>query len=420
MVLSTSLKNAPTRTDKLRLLQPLAQLFSNTKRSTLVTELINLFTDQFSNAPPPKFLHIPLYHGLRTLLLSKLDESTTANGLILLSLLLNHIGPSFLFNPPPSERNAKQFALIAIRHASAGCQTSISRLSDSSSLQFKRQIVAEMDILHIATAWLLTTEDDVVQIGEEKLSPDEILAIQDSLSSAVSQVSLVLREKYDAVKSSETDVDLKDVVDPVVQTAVKFIGGWIGEGGSSDPDESLGLLEFFFGLCLTEDIEITTWAMRGIKGMVLYTETGTDELLSLRDQYPRLLRIVIRELASSRIPEESVVMIREVCNVFRILVESQPLLVAERCIKTFPGAVFASLSEEKVDEATWSARTEAALLGLEILLKMGDSGDINNGEVRELMRKWLEKVKVLIRLQKNQEVRQDLLSLAAALENMRI
>ena len=110
-------------------------------------------------------------------------------------------------------------------------------------------------------------------------------------------------------------------------------------------------------------------------------------------------------------------MIREICSVFRIMVDSQSLLITERTITSFPAELYGYLTTDRVDEPTWDARTEAALLALEILLKMAEQG--GNCD-RLLIQKWLVKVKLLIRMQKRGETREDLEFLASSLENLSI
>ena len=291
-LLHTALEHASPSVDALPVLKPLSQLFSTTKSPVVVNELSAFFTSQFASTPPPKSLHLSLYRGLKNLTMSSLDETARTNTVILLSLLLIQIGPTFLFSPPSTELNAKQMALLTIRLASAGCQTGFSRLETSSPQLDKQQLIAEMDILHVTTAWLLSSEDDTLKIGSEFLTPDDILKVQETLSSAIREVSVYLRGKYDDLRSSEQVTSFEEVIDPVVRTAVKFVGGWLGEGGSGQDEESLGLLEVLLALCSTGDVDITTWSMRGIKGIILYTDNGATELLVSKDQLLKLLRVV--------------------------------------------------------------------------------------------------------------------------------
>ena len=308
-------------------------------------------------------------------------------------------------------------ALLTIRLASAGCQTGFSRLEISTPQLIKQRLIAETDILHVTTAWLLSSEEDTLKIGSDFLTPDDILKIQETLSSAAREVSLYLRGKYDEIQSSGQITFYEEVVDPVVRTAVKFIGGWLGEGGSGQDEESLGLLEVLLALCSTADVEVTTWSMRGIKGIILYNDNGATELLVSKDQLLKMLRTVMEKLSSPDISEETMMMIREICSVFRIMVDSQSLLITERTITSFPAELYGYLTTDRVDELTWDARTEAALLALEILLKMAEQG--GNCD-RLLIQKWLVKVKLLIRMQKRGETREDLEFLASSLENLSI
>ena len=250
-LLHTALEHASPSADALPVLKPLSQLFSTSKSPVVVNELSAFFTSQFVSTPPPKPIHLSLYRGLKNLTMSKLDETARTNTVILLSLLLTQIGPTFLFSPPSTELNAKQMALLTVRLASVGCQTGFSRLETSTPQLVKQRLIAEMDILHVTTAWLLSSEEDTLKIGSDSLTPDDILKVQETLSSAIREVSLYLRGKYDELRSSEQVTSYEEVVDPVVRTAVKFIGGWLGEGGSGQDEESLGLLEVLLALCST-------------------------------------------------------------------------------------------------------------------------------------------------------------------------
>lgn len=421
-LLQTALGYASVAANKVVVLELLGDLFAQTKSTDLINNLLNLFISYFESNPPPKSLQLPLYRGLKNLSTSKLDDTTRSNTLILQSLLLNHLGPSFLFNPPASQTNVIKTALLTIRLASAECRMDLTHLQ-SAKLIDKRRLVAEMDILHVTTVWLLssTSEDELLKICDETLSPDEILSIQDSLGSAAKEVALYLRGKYDEARDSGQVVD-ESSLDAVIRTAVKFVSGWIGEGGSGfGEEENLGLLEVFLLLCSTKDVELVTWAMRGIKGIILYTETGGDELLANKGQMWGLLDLVMDSLSSRTVTEEIMIMIREICNVFRVMVDSQPLMISEDQIRSFPQKLFDRLPKGTLDESTWEAQTEGALLSLEILLKIGESEDGNfDGRTRDLMGKWAVRVRDLIRRDGHGETKEDLIFLASALENLSI
>lgn len=398
------------------LIKRLSELFETTKNAKIIDNLIIFFVSQFSLQTPPKPLRLHLYRGMKNLLLSKLDETTRTNTLILLSLLLSHIGPPFLFDPPPTEANAKQMALLTVRLASVGLQTGLNGIESDTSATVIRRLAAEMEILHVTTAWLLSSEDDTLKVGNQPLSPDEILKIQQSLAAAVKEVSVYLRGKYDEIKVSDKEVSFEEMVDPLVKTAVKFVGGWLGEGGSGADEESLGLLEMLISLCTTGDTDIAVWAVRGIKGIILYTESGGQEVLVSKEKLVKLLDIVLEKLSTRDISAEATILIREICSVCRILVDSQPLILAERRIRTFPANVYDCFTTDNVDAVTWEARTEAALLVLEIILKMAEQEEYD----RDLTRKWVLKLRTLVRMQKEGETREDLEYLGAALENLNL
>lgn len=415
-VLDTALQTVVAPTNGI-LFKRLTELFETTKNATIIDNLIIFFISQFSLQPPPKPFRLSLYRGMKNLILSKLHETTRTNTLILLSLLLSHIGPPFLFDPPPTEDNAKQMALLTIRLASVGVRTGVSSINSDTSATLIRRLAAEMEILHVTTAWLLSSEDDTLKVGSRTLSPDEILKIQESLASAVKEVSVYLRGKYDEIKVSELEVSFEEMVDPLVKTAVKFIGGWLGEGGSGADEESVGLVEVLISLCTVRDDDITVWAMRGIKGIILYTESGGEEVLISRDNFVKLLDLVLEKLSTGDVSDEqSTILIREICSVFRILVESQPLILTERRIRTFPENVYNCFTADNVDAATWEARTEAAVLVLEIILKMAEQEEYD----RDLTHKWCLKLRTLVRMQKEGETREDLEYLASALGNLNI
>jgi hypothetical protein len=353
---------------------------------------------------------------MKNLMLSKLEETTRTNSLILLSLLLTHIGPPFLFDPPPTEDHSKQMALLTVRLASVGVQTGLSGIDSSTSATLIRRLAAEMDILHVTTAWLLSSEDDTLKVGNQTLTPDEILKIQELLTSAVKEVSVYLREKYDNIKSSDEGMSFEELINPLVRTAVKFIGGWLGEGGSGADEESVGLVDVLISLCTLGHNDITIWAMRGIKGIILYTDSGGQEVLISKDSLLKLLDLVLENLSTGDVSDEATLLVREICSVFRILVDSQPLIMTERAIQSFPANVYNSFTTDNVNYATWEARTEAALLVLEIILKMAEQEEYDP----ELTHKWCLNLRQLIRRQKEGETREDLEYLAAALENLNI
>ena len=108
-------------------------------------------------------------------------------------------------------------------------------------------------------------------------------------------------------------------------------------------------------------------------------------------------------------------MIREISAVFRIMVEEQPSLLTEKEIRQFPTTIIDSLSSERVDENTWDARTDGALLGLEILLKVAQTEGTFD---RRVLQKWRATVRLLVRVQQSQDMGQDLEFLSSALEKM--
>jgi len=391
-------------------------LFETTKNKMVIDNLIMFFISQFSVHTPPNPVRLSLYRGMKNLMLSKLEETTRTNGVILLSLLLTHIGPQFLFDPPPTEGHPKQMALLIVRLASVGVQTGLSRIEASTPATSIRRLAAEMDILHVTTAWLLSSEEDTLKVGSQALTPDEILKIQESLSSAVKEVSVYLRGKYDEIKSSDEEMSFEGMVDSLVRTAVKFIGGWLSEGGSGADEESVGLVEVLISLCTLGDSDITVWALRGIKGIILYTESGGQEVLISKDSLLKLLDLVLDKLSTGDLSDEETLLVREICSVFRILVDSQALILTERAIRSFPANVYNSFTTDNVGGATWDARTEAALLVVEIILKMAEQEEYD----RELTHKWYLKLRPLMRMQKAGETREDLEYLAAALKNLNI
>ena len=264
-------------------------------------------------------------------------------------------------------------------------------------------------------------EDDLIEIAGERVTPDEILKIQEWLSTAARVVAGFLRVKYDDSQSSGRDV-VEGVGDGVIRTAVKFVAGWLAEGGSGggeEQEESLGLLEVLVSLCSTKDVEIITWAMRGIKGIILYTESGGDELLTNKDQLWGLLDLVIEYLSNPTATEEVMIMVQEVCNVFRIMVDSQPLMISEKPIQSFPEKAYASFTPEKGEQVRWEVQTKVSLLALEILLRMSESGVIDR-QLRDSMRKWSVRVRELIRTEEHGDTKDDLMYLASALENLSI
>ena len=394
----------------------LTEMFETTKNAKVINNLITFFISRFSLQPPPGPLRLSLYRGMKNLMLSKLDEATRSNSEILLSLLLTQIGPPFLFDPPFTERRSKEMALLTVRLASAGVQTDVSRLDSSTPATVVRRLAAETDILHLTTVWLLSSEDETLKVGNETLTPDEILKIQESLQSAVKEVSVYLRGKYDEIKSSEQEVSFEGVVDPLMGTAVKFIGGWLGEGGSGANEGSVGLIDVLIPLFSSRDEDIAIWATRGIKGIILYTDSGGQEVLISKDKLFKSLDVVLEKLSARAISDETALLIREICSVFRILVDSQPLVITERIIRAFPAKVYDCFTTDNVDNTTWDARTEAALLVLEIILKMAEQDEYD----RELTQKWYFKLRQLIRVQNEGQTREDLEYLAVALENLNI
>jgi hypothetical protein len=421
-LIHTALDHASPTTHTLRPLKILSHQFATTKDAQLASSLLTFFTSQFATSSPPKSLHTPLYQGLRTLSLSNIDETTRTQTLILLSLLLTHLGPQFLFSPPSSETKPKQFALLTVRIASVGAQTGYGKFTTKMKEAERQGLVACTEILHVTTAWLLCSpdNDEMLQIGEVMVTPEETLQLQETLSAAFNQVSEFLRARCDEVKLvlDENGVVGGHVsIELLVQSAVKFVGGWLGEGGgSTDAEtENLGLLEPLLSVCAKNHVERTTWAMRGIKGILLYSEDGSRELLSHKDDFIKLLSIILQLLPSREIPHEEMLMNREITGVFRIMIDEQPLLLTEKQIQQFPSAIVDHLSSERVDEDTWDARTDAALLGLEILLKIAEMDGTYD---RRPLEKWRGTIRLLMAIQRSHETKDDLEFLAGALENM--
>jgi len=406
----------------LRILKLLSQQFAITKNLQLASALLTFFISQFAcSPPPPRGVHTPLYLGLRTLMLSDIDESTRTNTLILLSLLLSHLGPDFLFSPPPNiGTKPKQFTLLTIRIASVGVQTGYSKLTPLKKDLEERRLVACIDILHATTAWLLSCPDDAPRIDEEVLTPEDTLLLESSMSAAFNQASGFLRGRYDQLKLvllEDGALEGDASIEPLIRSTVKFIGGWLGGGGGlTDAEtENLGLLEPLLTVCQIHDVQMTTWAMSGIKGILLYGVDGSSEVLSHKDDLIKVLEVIPSTLESRQIPREEMLMIREIAAVFRIMVDEQPLLLTEKEIRQFPTTIIDALSSERVDENTWEARTDGALLGLDILLKVAQTDGTFD---RRILEKWRETTRLLTRVQQSQEMRQDLEFLASALEKM--
>jgi hypothetical protein len=417
-LLTIALENSSPTISPLSILEPLAKMFSTTKSSDLANELLSFFTLNLERTPPANSLRLPLQQGLKRLSMSKLEDTTRTQSLILQSLLLTHFGPSVLFEPSTSEPQAKEMALLTIRLASVGLQMGISL---STTVAEKRRHIAEMEILHAATIWLISSPQDGVRIGSQKLTAEEILTIRASISTAIREASIFLRSTFDEYRTTEVDMSVHENVDQVVKTAVKLVGGWLAEGGGDQDEESLGLLEVFLALSSTEDAELTTWAMRGIKGIVLYTDTGGDELMTSKDQFPKFLDLVIDKLSSKKPLREEMVMTREICTMFRLLVEGQPLILTQPTITNFPSKVYDSfdVDDGENDEACWTARTEASLLTLEILYSTAEQDrDHPSGTLRKMIRMWSGRAKKLQRFQREEETRDSITDLASALEDI--
>lgn len=417
-LLNVALVNSSPTVSFSIILEPLAKLFSTTKSSELATDLLSLFILQLERTPPAESIRHPLQQGLKHLLLSKLEEATRTQSLILLSILLNHFGPSVLFQPCSSEPQAKEWALLTIRLASIGLQIGISL---SAPVAEKRRHIAEMEILHAATIWLVSSPEDGVAIGSQKLTAEEILTIRESISAAIHEASIFLRTAFDEYRTRELESSIYGNVDETVKTAVKLVGGWLAEGGGDQDDESLGLLEVFLALCSTDDAELTTWAMRGIEGVVLYTDTGGDELMTSRDKFSKFLDLVVDKLSSKKPSRGELVMAREICIVFKLLVEGQPLILTQPAVTNFPRTVYDSFSMDdgENDETCWAARTEASLLALEILYSMAkQEGDHPPRSLREMIRVWCGRAKRLERFQKEEEAKGSINDLASALEDI--
>jgi hypothetical protein len=402
-----ALQHASSTTNTAPALEVLAKIFAATKDPNLIYNLLSFFTTQYDTVEPPENLRIPLYRGVKNLMLSKLDENTRTQALILLSQILIHLGPTFLFFPSPSEDRAKQLALITIRLASVYYQTQSETTTD------ERRTIASLNILYITIAWLLSqsTGDTDIKIGAETLSPDEILSIQESLSAAVSKASLFLRTRHDQLLSSGKAVS-RDVIDPVVRTSVKVVGAWLMEG--SIENDELGLLEVFFALCLIGDVEMTTWAMRGIRGMIMFTEDGETELMTHKDQFPKLLNEIVRTLSSSE--DEVLNMVKEICIVFRILVQNQPLMMTQRSVQNLPARLLDAF-EVSGEEVKCAAQTEASLLALEILYNLAEDADsLETGSLRSLIVKWLPRGRDLVCKQRGEDAKEALIELLSSLE----
>jgi hypothetical protein len=130
---------------------------------------------------------------------------------------------------------------------------------------------------------------------------------------------------------------------------------------------------------------------------------------------------MIAKLSAHEISMEEMLMIREVLSVFRIMVDSQPLLMTERSIKSLPAELYGCLSTDRMDDNTWSAIAEAAMLGMEILLKMGselETCDVK--QFKELLQKWVFKMKHLLRMEPQGNMRDELEFLAAELAHLSI
>lgn len=389
-ILSSALQSALPRIDSQSILKPIADLFATSKDRRLVSEIVPFFIQQFELAPPSPSLNTPLYQGLKRLALHKIDDKTRVNVLILQGLLIIHLGSEFLFTHT-KDREAKPFALLSIRLASAGCQANLARMTPTTSHNDTRRLLAEMAILQATTDWLVSQDDDVIEIGGTKLTPDEILQIQDSMVSAVREISLFLRQRYDAVRMAERPVTFEEQVDPVVRTAIKVVCGWYAEDGG---DEALGLLDVLLAVCITRDAELVAWCMRGIRGIVDHTDQGGDELWTSKDVLLRLLDVLLDSCASSA-SEEMMVMIREVALLFDTMVAIQPLCITEPAIQAFPRRLLDRCSVDVVDKNDWYAKAYVSLLAVRIVLKMEETEQSPKRVWNELARKGLARMQDL-------------------------
>jgi hypothetical protein len=265
-----------------------------------------------------------------------------------------------------------------------------------------------MEILHATTNWLLWNEN--LSIAGETLKPNEILQIQDSMVLAIRDISAFLREKYDIMRIE--GIISFEHVDAVVRTAIKTVGGWYAEDGG---EESLGLLDVLVAVCATKDVELVTWAMRGIRGIIMHTDKGADELWSSKDGLLMLLDCVYDSVKSAK----ETTMAREVCMVFQTLVDMQPLCLTELTIRSFPAKLLDSLSLETTDTTHWYVKTDASHLAVQILLKMMNDGEAAEKRAsQEMLKKYMSKMVQLLQSSARPKDSEEVSSLASALAEL--
>jgi Neurochondrin len=386
-IFSSALQNASARIDSQSILKPIADLFATSKDLCLVSEIVPFLTQQFELVPPSPSLKAPLYQGLKCLALHKIEDETRVNVLILQGFLIIHLGFEFLFRHT-KDREAKIFALLSIRLASAGCQANLPLLTPTTSRTDFRRLLAEMAIIQATTTWLLSQDDDTIEIGGTKLKPDEILQIQDWMVSAVRAISLFLRQRYDAVRMAGRPVTFEEQVDPIVRSAVKVVCGWYAEDAG---DEALGLFDVLLAVCITRDAELVAWAMSGIRGIIVHTDKGADELWTSKDVLLKLLDVLFGGCASPA-SEGTMIMIREVALLFDTMVAIQPLCITEPAIRAFPGRVLEQCGVDVLDKNDWYAKSYVSLFAVTIVLKMEETEPLLKRARNELARKGLARM----------------------------
>jgi hypothetical protein len=267
-----------------------------------------------------------------------------------------------------------------------------------------------MEILHATTNWLLWPNESY-SIAGGKLNTDEILQIQDWMVSAIRDISVFLREKYDVMRV-EGIVSFEEYLDAVVRTAVKTVCGWYAEDGG---EGSLGLLDVLVAVCATNDVELITWAMRGIRGIIEHMDKGADELWSLKDGLLMLLDCVYDSVKSAKETR----MAREVCMLFQSLVDMQPLCLTEPTIRSFPAKLMDSLPLGTTDTAHWHAKTNASDLAVQILFKMMNDGDAAEKRAsQKMLKKYMSRMVQLFHSSARPKDPQEVSSLASALEEL--
>jgi hypothetical protein len=385
------------------ILKPLVANLMTTSDKSMRSELLDFSVGLFREVMPPLSTQPDLYRKLRELAMSDLDEDTRTDVFCLQGSLIKKVGPDFLFNPPVCDVDSKKFALAFVHQIGDVLPGDLGSLTPKTDDKTKRRVAAQIDIIGEATTFLLEHNGDVTIAGEA-LTPAETVAVQSKISDTINLLATFLQLQYNTHGTQDGNRPLLvDGVDDVVCAAVGAVAAWLVKGGFNGSNENyLKLFTVFFALCCHPTAhELMFSVIRGLRGIVEFTQTGVEEYMKWKDVWMIIFGDVLDITSFNELmPEPVAAMSAEMCATASVMIHKRPSLIKEDAVRKFPKALYERIGWKELREPSRHAKAAASILAVEILLKIAE--EKGSKENKGLHRKWRSRLIELVDLTRDE------------------